>query len=115
MGGEYITNNYQYLNDVNAKNLWYHDHTMGITRLNVYAGLAGFYLIQDPLNELDLPGKILPPEKYDIPMVIKDCYFDEGGKVYYPSKGNVPDIHPYWSPEFFGDFITVNGKTWPNF
>src|SRR5688500_7478632 len=38
---------YHYNNDQEATTLWYHDHAMGITRLNVYAGLAGFYLLRD--------------------------------------------------------------------
>ena len=38
---------YKYFNDQSGTTLWYHDHTIGITRLNVYAGLAGFYILRD--------------------------------------------------------------------
>ena len=39
---------YFYPNSQQAATLWYHDHSCGITRLNAYAGIAGFYIIIDP-------------------------------------------------------------------
>lgn len=42
---------YTYPNEQDAGNFWFHDHTYGITRLNVYAGLAGLYKIMDPTCE----------------------------------------------------------------
>jgi spore coat protein A len=41
---------YIYPNEQDAGNHWFHDHTFGITRLNVYAGLAGLYKIVDLKN-----------------------------------------------------------------
>ena len=49
---------FQYTNDQRASTLWYHDHTLGMTRLNVYAGPAGFYLIRGGPD--DLPQGVLP-------------------------------------------------------
>jgi bilirubin oxidase len=47
-----------YANSQRATTLWYHDHTLGITRLNVYAGPAGFYLLRG--GSSDLPAGVLP-------------------------------------------------------
>jgi len=94
----------------------YHDHALGITRLNVYAGLAGFYLITDQ-NEMSLQtqGK-LPSAPYDLGLAIQDRMFTANGELHYPSVSEEEGAnHPAPSilPEFFGDFILVNGMTWP--
>ncbi len=103
---------YRYPNSQEGALIWFHDHTLGATRLNVYCGLAGAYLITDPAN--DPPN--LPPL---VPLVIQDRMFDTNGQLFFPadSAGGVlwalnPE-HPYWVPEFIGDTILVNGKTWP--
>lgn len=101
---------YTYANDQLPTTLWYHDHALGITRLNVYAGLAGFYLLRDPSIEEPLN---LPEGPYEIPLVIQDRMFNTDGSWHYPVGGDNPDIHPIWQPEFFGDVILVNGKVWP--
>lgn len=118
-GPAYKTNLYTYPNEQEPTTLWYHDHALGITRLNVYAGLAGFYLLRDddkgkhdclcPEEEFKLPSG-----KYEIPIVIQDRMFRKDGSLLFNEVGNNPDIHPYWVPEFFGDTIMVNGKVWPN-
>lgn len=100
-----------YPNEQPPTTLWYHDHALGITRLNVMSGLAGFYLLRDPTDEV---APLLPSGKYEIPLVIQDRIFLEDGSMYFPSDGNNPDVHPYWQPEFFGNTIMVNGKVWPN-
>ncbi len=103
---------YTYPNTQEAAPLWFHDHTLGATRLNVYAGLAGAYVLTDP--SLKLPPNLLGPETI-IPMVIQDRMFDTNGQLYFPAGPGAatnPE-HPYWSPEFFGDVILVNGKAWP--
>lgn len=96
---------FNYTNDQQAASLIYHDHAMGLTRLNVYAGLLGAYLIRDPRAEVGLPIG-----KYDVPLVMQDKSFlgAIGGatnELYYPDP---------WAPEFFGDVMVVNGKAWPN-
>jgi spore coat protein A len=110
---------YRYLNVQEAAPLWFHDHLLGGTRLNVYAGLAGAYALTDP--GLTLPTGLHPvgmqqgesgPVDYLIPLVIQDRMFDTDGQLLFPNLGINPE-HPYWVPEFVGDTIVVNGKAWP--
>lgn len=102
---------YQYPNDQNPTTLWYHDHALGITRLNVYAGLAGFYMIRDPIQEQALN---LPSGPFEIPLLIQDRMFRPGGVLVYPVQPpGDPEIPPVWVPEFFGNTVLVNGKVWP--
>jgi FtsP/CotA-like multicopper oxidase with cupredoxin domain len=101
---------HNYANTQLPATIWYHDHVLGITRLNVYAGLAGFYLIRDPAIEGPLN---LPSGPYEIPMAIQDRMFFTDGQLMYPVGGDNPEIHPLWQPEFFGNTILVNGKVWP--
>ncbi len=110
-GPAYATDTYTYLNSQPATTLWYHDHALGITRLNVMSGLAGFYLLRDP-NDTIAP--LLPSAPYEIPLAIQDRSFNLDGSLFFPSVGINPTIHPYWQPEFFGNTIMVNGKVWPN-
>ena len=120
---------FQYPNDQVAGNLWYHDHALGITRLNVYAGLAGFYFLRDDLdtglpdNPLDLPAG-----DHELAYAIQDRMFVDDGRLFYPSwpgdpfwadfitEEGLPDDavpQPSALAEFFGDHIVVNGKIWP--
>jgi spore coat protein A, manganese oxidase len=89
--------------------LWYHDHALGITRLNVYAGLAGFYLIRDEA-EIALN---LPRGEFEIPLMLQDRLFHRDGSLYYPKVFNGPKEHPIWIQEFYGDMNCVNGKVAP--
>ncbi len=100
-----------YPNDQAATMLWYHDHALGITRLNVYAGLAGLYIIRDDVEDA-LP---IPKGKYEIPLVFQDRLFNADGSLDYPVQddGVMPPIPPLWIPEFFGDTALVNGKVFP--
>lgn len=113
-GPAYIKSRYHYANDQEPTTLWYHDHTLGITRLNVYMGLAGFYLLRDPNKNLDGKYSNLPRGKYDIPLAIQDRSFYDDGSLLFPSNGVNPDVHPYWRSSFLGNTIMVNGKVWPN-
>ncbi|MCO1604677.1 multicopper oxidase family protein [Desulfosporosinus nitroreducens] len=113
-GPAFEKSRYRYSNKQEAATLWYHDHTLGITRLNVLMGLAGFYLLRDPHHPLDRPKSILPKGKYEIPLAIQDRSFNTDGSFAFPEMGVNPEVHPYWVPEFFGDTIMVNGKVWPN-
>jgi spore coat protein A len=99
---------YHYPNSQRADTLWYHDHTVGITRLNVYAGLAGAYLLRDAEEE----SLNLPRGPYELPLVIQDRTFQPNGQLFYPTEGISP-IHPVWVGTFFGDTAVVNGKVWP--
>lgn len=92
--------------------LWYHDHAMAITRLNVYAGLVGLYFIRDR-EERSLN---LPKGEYEIPLLIQDKSFHEDGSLFYPRQPDnpSPDLpDPSIVPAFCGDTILVNGKVWP--
>lgn len=102
---------YTYPNHQDAASLWYHDHAMGITRLNIYAGLSGMYIVHDE-NEARLN---LPCGPYDLPLIIQDRSFREDGSLYYPSRPNQPETAPTPSviPDFYGDTILVNGRVWP--
>jgi spore coat protein A, manganese oxidase len=129
-GPDFVSNLFTYDNSQQAASLWYHDHAMGITRLNVYAGLAGFYIIHDKHEEgLTTPsspsdmihtGTALPAENFDIPLAIQDRMFTTDGQLYYPANPLPPEgpatqpmPDPSVHPEFFGDTILVNGKAWP--
>ncbi|MGE4284082.1 MAG: multicopper oxidase family protein [Clostridia bacterium] len=101
---------YEYTNHQQATTLWYHDHAVGITRLNVYAGLAGFYIIRDTLE----PRLELPCGEYEMPLLIQDKSFNEDGSLFYPDKPPFPVlVSPSVVPAFIGNTIVVNGKVWP--
>ena len=146
---------FQYDNDQAATTLWYHDHSLGMTRSNVYAGPAGFYLLRGGPGDavLDQKGKpaVLPgpapalgdpagTKYYEIPIAIQDRSFNADGSLFYPDNraffeglnqpptepyldipfipgqacdGRLSDISPIFNPEFFGNTMVVNGKTWP--
>lgn len=140
VGPKFFTSKFTYFNDQPGATLWYHDHALGMTRLNVYAGLAGFYLLQDD-NRLKLIEKgVLPGGSYDVGMAIQDRAFTGDGQLYYPAlRGDIvpgtgetveqaafpttDDANRFYAdhgkhaatalPEFFGDTILVNGMAWP--
>ena len=97
---------YFYPNEQDAAMLWYHDHTLGINRLNVYAGLLGVFLIRDPVED----ALNLPRGRYEIPLVLCDRMFDKDGQLYYPVSGNPRGP---WVSEFAGNATLVNGKLFP--
>jgi spore coat protein A, manganese oxidase len=90
---------------------WFHDHAMGATRLDVFAGLAAAYLIRDSHDTGAEPNPIgVPGGPYEIPLVIQDRQFRPDGKFLYPVS-DIPGIT--WIGEYFGDHMLVNGKVWP--
>jgi len=134
---------FQYPNKNRAATIWYHDHTLGMTRLNVYAGPAGFFIIRGGPGDVVLDSRtnlaaVLPgpaPKEgdkfpsnktyYEIPIAIQDRAFMADGSLFYPAARDFFDtivgpfipadmgFSPYWNPEFFGNTIMVNGNTWP--
>lgn len=121
VGSSYVTNKYTYPNTQPATTLWFHDHVLGETRLNVFAGLAGFFFIRGEPESSVSPH--LPRGPYEIELAIADRQFDTNGQLFFPDgnpltaglngpPGN-PDINAFAIPEFFGDVILVNGKSWP--
>jgi spore coat protein A, manganese oxidase len=134
---------FQYPNDQRATTLWYHDHSLGMTRANVYAGPVGFYLIRGGPDEFrgTLPGPApkagdLTGQTYlEIPIIIQDRSFNSNGSLFYPDNraffegldipqlqipfhpapacGGPSDVPAIWNPEFFGNSMVVNGRAWP--
>jgi len=115
--------------------MWYHDHALGITRLNVYAGLAGFFPLRDD-NDTGVAGNPLglPADPYELGFAVQDRMFRDSGELFVPAfpgepayddfitgEGAVlpPDIFPGGGPtalaEFFGDHMLVNGIIWPRY
>lgn len=114
VGPTFTNEVYYYPNKQPATTLFYHDHAIGITRLNVYAGLAGAYIIRDEIEE----NLNLPKGEFEIPLIIQDRTFNlDNGALIYPNQPDnaIPGLTPNPSvvPEFFGDTILVNGKVWP--
>ncbi len=91
--------------------LWFHDHGLGATRLNVFAGLAAAYILRDQHDTGREPNPIgIPGGAYEIPLVIQDRLFHPDGTFLYPTS-DIPDAT--WIGEYFGDTMLVNGKVWP--
>ena len=97
---------YHYPNDQDPALLWYHDHAMGINRLNIYAGLFGLHVIRDR-RESELR---LPSGKYEVPLVLFDRDLRIDGQMSYPVSA---DADKPWVPEVFGELQLVNGKITP--
>jgi spore coat protein A len=97
---------YHYPNQQDATQLWYHDHALGITRLNMYAGLFGNYFVRDNFED----GLNLPKGKYEVPLTLSDRSFDAEGQLSYLVS---PDPASPWLPEIFANAAMVNGKLFP--
>ncbi|MGA8029006.1 MAG: multicopper oxidase domain-containing protein [Bryobacteraceae bacterium] len=97
---------YHYPNEQEPAQLWYHDHAMGINRLNIYAGMLGLFMIRDGTEDaLDLPKG-----KYEIPLVFFDRFLTLEGQLYYPVSRRP---HAPWVPEVFGNAMLINGTLLP--
>ena len=94
-----------------ASLLWFHDHGLGATRLNVFAGLAAAYILRDEHDTGAEPNPIgIPGGAYEIPLVVQDRQFNPDGTFLYPTS-DIPGAT--WIGEYFGDVMLVNGKVWP--
>jgi len=120
-GPGFVSDTYIFPNSGEPATEWYHDHTLGETRLNVYAGQAGFYFVRGGIETAVSPA--LPSGLQEVELAIQDKQFDTNGQLLWPDgkpsgaglngdPGN-PGIHPYAVPEFYGDVMLVNGKSWP--
>ena len=101
----------QYENRQPPATLWYHDHALGITRLNIYAGLSGFYLLrEDREKEMNLPSSA-----FEIPLLLQDRTLSASGQLLYtPTHDDRKPLPPgVWGPEFFGTHPVVNGALFP--
>jgi spore coat protein A, manganese oxidase len=123
------TFDYYYPNDVGARLLWYHDHALGITRLNAYAGLASGYVLRDNAEASLIQSGAIPSN--ELPLIIQDKIFKtapdqwgQAGDLWYPSEyetdrwdleeGGSPLPLVSCVPEFFGDTMLVNGIVFPS-
>ena len=127
------TATFDYSNDQPASTLWVHDHTLGLTRANVYAGLTAFYLLRGDVVDT-VVSRFLPD--HEVPIIIQDRSFNADGSLFFPGDRaffegvstadlQIPfipgrtcdatpsDVSPIWNPEFFGNTVMVNGNTWP--
>jgi spore coat protein A len=102
---------YCYPNSQPAATLWYHDDAVGIARLNVYAGLSGFFLLRDDEERsMDLPSG-----NYEIPLMMQDRTLDDQGQlVYSPTFDDGGKAPPgFWGPSFYGNVSVINGAIYP--
>jgi spore coat protein A len=110
-------NTFTYRNDQQAATLWYHDHAMGVTRLNAYAGMAGFYIIRNQFDTGQVGNPLgLPADDFEIGLAIQDKQFLSDGRLWFAANAQTvagtPNVASI-APEQFGDTILVNGKAWP--
>jgi spore coat protein A, manganese oxidase len=97
---------YHYPNQQEAAMLWYHDHAMGINRLNICAGMAGLYVVRDSFED----ALNLPKGEFEVPLVLMDRMIRADGQIYYPVT-QLPDAP--WIPEYIGNAVLINGKLLP--
>jgi spore coat protein A len=97
---------YTYPNAQEAALLWYHDHSMSMNRLNIYAGLFGLHVIRDAAED----ALELPSGRYEVPLTLFDRDLTADGQLSYPVSA---DPERPWVPEVFGAAQLVNGKLFP--
>ena len=97
---------YHYPNAQDAATLWYHDHAMGITRLNIYAGLYGAWLVRDAQER----ALGLPSGECDLPLFLCDRLIGRDGRLYYPVSD---DPAAPWVMQCQGNAVLCNGKLFP--
>ncbi|MCU1639995.1 MAG: putative multicopper oxidase, partial [Nocardia sp.] len=103
---------YRHHHRQDAANLWYHDHAMGITRLNVVAGLAGMYFLRDGYDTGTAANTLgLPSGDFEMPLVITDRRFNDDGSLRFHTVRWIQDGR--WEGGMLGDLITVNGTVHP--
>ncbi|MFZ2175077.1 MAG: multicopper oxidase domain-containing protein [Rhodococcus sp. (in: high G+C Gram-positive bacteria)] len=103
---------YKFPNRQPATQLWYHDHAMAITRTNVYAGLAGMYLLRDNFDTGLADNPLgLPSGRHEMPLVLQEKIFTDNGAQSLRSTPIVPEGR--WEGGAVGDVGVVNGKAWP--
>ncbi|TMW63281.1 hypothetical protein Poli38472_002222 [Pythium oligandrum] len=103
------TRTMHYRNNQSASTKLYHDHAMGLTRLNIWSGLAGMYIIED--KELD--NKLNVSIETDIPLAIGDRLINKKGELMYSDDNCQPAGTTLWIPESFGTVNLVNGVVMP--
>ncbi|MFE3222157.1 multicopper oxidase family protein [Nocardia sp. NPDC059228] len=103
---------FAYGNRQEAATLWYHDHAMGITRLNIQAGLAGMYYLRDEFDTGGDDNPIgLPSGEFEIPLIVQDRTFNADGSLQPMVATYIPQ--GYNQSGQLGDVCCVNGVVWP--
>ena len=92
---------FYYTNQQSARFMFYHDHSWGITRLNVYAGEAAGYIIRDETEQALIDGGLLPSGQYEIPLVVQD-------KTFVSSPEQMAELDPTWDYSRWG----AEGDLW---
>ncbi|XP_010498793.1 PREDICTED: multicopper oxidase LPR1-like [Camelina sativa] len=110
-GPKWTKTTLHYENMQQPGNMWYHDHAMGLTRINNLAGMVGAYVLRH--HAVESSFRLPTGDEFDRPLIVFDRSFRKDGSIYMNATGNNPSIHPQWQPEYFGDVIIVNGKAWP--
>lgn len=129
-GPSFVTNVYLQPNQQSPTQLFYHDHVMGETRINLYSGVIGAAdFIRDPAhNPLDAQSSPLPQGQFEVPLSLSARRFYTDGNLDFPpdrmtlnsanaqdqNGGDSPTNQPYWSYNESADEILVNGAVWPN-
>ncbi|PKN13528.1 MAG: hypothetical protein CVU69_02320 [Deltaproteobacteria bacterium HGW-Deltaproteobacteria-4] len=70
---------YYFTNQQSARLMFYHDHSFGITRLNVYVGGAAGYLITDEYEQELINDGLIPEDQ--IPLVLQDKTFVDASEI----------------------------------
>lgn len=102
---------YVYDNDQRAAMLWFHDHAMDNTAVQVHAGLAGLYFVRDASD--DAIFGLIGGKSQEIPLVIQDRIFDCGFQNLNFWAGVPTTGGGFERPEYLGETVFVNGRPWP--
>ncbi|MGW5073096.1 multicopper oxidase family protein [Rhodococcus sp. NPDC004095] len=104
---------HRFPNHQEAAHLWYHDHAMGITRANVYAGLAGTYFLRDRFDTGTADNPLgLPAGEFEMPLILQERILRADGGLSLRSTPVVPSGS--WEGGAVGDLGLVNGAVWPD-
>jgi FtsP/CotA-like multicopper oxidase with cupredoxin domain len=84
-----------YTNQQSARLMFFHDHSYGLTRLNIYAGEAGGYLLRDKVEKDLIDRGVIPSGNNEIPLLIQD-------KTFVPTDTQLKVTDPTWNTTKWG-------------
>jgi spore coat protein A len=124
-----VSNRFWYPNDQTARFIWYHEHAVGLTRINAYCGVASGYIVRDTVEANMVGSGALPPlgppeiGGREFFLVLQDKAFNSDATLWYPKAPDPESLslptgvtqipYPSCSPEMAGDVNVVNGVIWP--
>jgi len=106
------TTNYYYPMQQSARQLWYHDHAIGITRTNVYSGLASAFMVVDDF-EVGLVNKGLLPDLIGTPLIIQDKSFVPENVLAQDPSWRWGDPGSLWYPHVYAPNVSSPKKPNP--